>query len=207
MRLISKDFRNMAWRALSGKWLFMAGITLIYGVLSGLISAVPFVGIIGALVISGPLMFGFTLISMKIFRNEGAKVDDLFGGFNNFNQSFSLYIVNSVLIFLWSLLFIIPGIIKSYAYSMSYYILADNPTLTQSEARRRSEQLMNGHKFRLFCLHLSFIGWYLLAALTGGILLFWVIPYVQVATAAFYDDLIEYTNDTFDPNSTLNFIN
>ena len=90
---------------------------------------------------------------------------------------------------------------------MSYYILADNPTLTQSEARRRSEQLMNGHKFRLFCLHLSFIGWYLLSALTGGILLFWVIPYVQVATAAFYDDLIEYTNDKYDPNSTLNFIN
>ena len=202
MRLISKDYRNMAWRALSGKWLFMVGITLISGILTGVISLIPFVGNIGSLLISGPLSFGYIFISMKIYRNEMTKTNDLFVGFNDFGRTFSLYIINSILIFLWSLLLIIPGIIKALAYSMSYYILADNPTLSQSEARRRSEQLMNGHKFRLFCLLLSFLGWILLSFLTFGILLFFVYPYIEVATAAFYDDLIENSSNRYDLDYT-----
>lgn len=190
MQLISKDFRNKAWSALSGRWGFMAGVTLIHGLLSTLVSAVPYIGPIASLFVTGPLIFGFIFISTKINRNEFSRTNDLFCGFENFGETFLLHLINSLLIFLWTLLLIVPGIIKSCAYSMSYYILADNPNLTHNEARQQSEQLMNGHKFRYFCLELSFIGWYLLATLTAGILLFWVIPYNQVAVAAFYDDLI-----------------
>lgn len=77
---------------------------------------------------------------------------------------------------------------------MSTFILADNPQLSQSEARKASVEMMNGHKWRLFCLELSFIGWVLLSALTLGILLFWVTPYMHAAFAAFYEDLKSKSN-------------
>jgi uncharacterized membrane protein len=101
-----------------------------------------------------------------------------------------LYIINNVFIALWSLLLVIPGIVKAYSYSMSFYILADNLGLAANDARKQSMVLMHGNKWRLFCLHLSFIGWLLLSGITFGILLLWVIPYMQTATAEFYQDLI-----------------
>jgi uncharacterized membrane protein len=72
---------------------------------------------------------------------------------------------------------------------MSYYVMAENPEMSGEDARRESIMMMDGNKMRLFCLQLSFIGWYLLSALTLGILLFWVVPYVQAATAAFYEEI------------------
>ena len=72
---------------------------------------------------------------------------------------------------------------------MSYYILADNPQMSCNDARVTSMEMMKGNKWRLFCLWFSFIGWWLLSILTLGILFLWTIPYMQVATAAFYDDL------------------
>ena len=73
---------------------------------------------------------------------------------------------------------------------MSYYILADKPTLTATEIRHRSIELMRGNKWRLFCLEISFIGWWILCILTLGILSFWIIPYQQSAIAAFYQSLL-----------------
>ena len=82
-----------------------------------------------------------------------------------------------------------PGIIKYYEYSMSYYILLENPQMRHQEARRASIKLMDGNKARLFCLHLSFIGWVILSAFTFGILLLWVVPYIETAQAAFYREI------------------
>lgn len=78
----------------------------------------------------------------------------------------------------------------SYAYSMSWFILADNPDMPATEARKRSIAMMRGNKWRLFCLDFSFIGWMLLCILTLGILTFWIMPYVQTARAEFYQDLL-----------------
>ena len=72
---------------------------------------------------------------------------------------------------------------------MTYYILADNPSMTANDARRKSMDIMRGNKWRLFCLQLSFIGWLLLCVLTLGILTLWISPYIQTATAAFYEDI------------------
>ena len=90
---------------------------------------------------------------------------------------------------LWSFLLIVPGIIKFYAYAMTPYILIDNPELPANQAIYLSKKMMKGHKFDLFYLHLSFIGWFFLSIFTLGIGLLWVVPYMMTAQAAFYQDV------------------
>ena len=90
---------------------------------------------------------------------------------------------------LWSLLLIIPGLIKAYSYAMTPYILEEHPELSANEAIDRSRAMMKGHKFDLFWLHLSFIGWMILGFVSLGIGYFWLAPYMQTAQAAFYEDL------------------
>jgi uncharacterized membrane protein len=98
-------------------------------------------------------------------------------------------LLNMVFVFLWSLLFIIPGIIKALAYSMYPYIIADNPEIDAMEALRRSEEMMRGNKTRLLSLFISFIGWFILSMFTFGIGLFFLMPYIQTSVANFYVDL------------------
>ena len=90
---------------------------------------------------------------------------------------------------LWSLLLIVPGIVKFYAYAMTPYILVDNPELSANQAINLSKQMMKGHKFDLFFLQLSFIGWIILSIFTFGIGLLWLMPYMMTAQAAFYQDI------------------
>ena len=90
---------------------------------------------------------------------------------------------------LWSLLLIIPGIIKMFSYAMTPFILEENPELTANEAIDRSRAMMKGHKFDLFWLLLSFIGWGILCALTLGIGTLWLTPYMQTSIASFYEDV------------------
>ena len=97
--------------------------------------------------------------------------------------------------FLWSLLFIIPGIIASYSYAMIPYIQAEHPEMAPGDVLARSKEMMEGNRWRLFCLQFSFIGWSILSSLTLGIGNLWLTPYKQAATAAFYRDIsgTEYT--------------
>ena len=94
-----------------------------------------------------------------------------------------------ILVILWSCLFIIPGIIKIYSYAMTPYILHEYPELSASEAIHRSRMMMRGHKFDLFWLQLSFIGWFFLCIFTAGIGFLWLFPYYQTAMAAFYEEV------------------
>lgn len=199
------DFRDAARAKLQGKWATLALITFIITLITGLctssyasVSAGTFftvcftsIGTIAALVIGGPFELSQSQIALKIMRGKDAVIEDTFEGFKNFVNAFLLFLINSIFVFLWSLLLIVPGIIKQLSYSMSFFILADDPSLTQDRAREKSIELMNGNKWRLFCLRISFIGWYLLGLLTFGILLFWVIPYEKCAEAEFYRDLIK----------------
>ena len=182
----ARDFRHQAWDKLRGNWTTAVVSYLIMGLILG---AIAFSGI-GTLILTGPFVVGFSIIVLHIVRKEKAEIGDLFKGFNDFGRAFVLWLTNQLLIGLWSLLLVIPGIIKTYSYSMSYYILIDNPELSANEARKKSMQLMKGNKWRLFCLHFSFIGWLLLCMLTFGILIFWIEPYMETATAEFYQSLI-----------------
>ena len=199
--LRAKDFRRRAWAHLGGNWLgniwgTFAIVTLIYLVIDALGGSLSWalVGLAALIVVSGPLELGLAIISLNVARGVEIKIEQLFDGFKNMAAAIILWLLNNIFIFLWSLLFIIPGIIKSYSYSMSYFILRDNPSMSQDDARSASMAMMYGHKWRLFCLDFSFIGWIILCGLTFGILTFWVFPYIRTAHAEFYQSLLTKSN-------------
>ena len=185
----ARDFRAKAWAACKGNWGVAILSIIIVGVITGICGVIPAVGSIITLVITGPLTLGLTIVFSNLIKGEKAEIANVFDGFKNFVNSFLLYILNSIFTALWSLLFVIPGIVMSYAYSMSYYILKDNPELSANEARKQSIEMMRGNKWRLFCLDFSFIGWSLLSMFTFGILMLWVTPVMQASHAAFYESL------------------
>lgn len=149
---------------------------------------VTFVSILTALL--GMLLdTGYILYHLGIRRGEEMPYLTLFDSFSFAGKVILLYIVQYIFIFLWSLLFVIPGIIAAYRYSMATYIMAENPTIAPTEAIERSKALMDGRKGDLFCLDLSFFGWALLTVLTAGIGALWLTPYMAVSRAAFYRSL------------------
>lgn len=145
-----------------------------------------------------PLSLGYSVAHKELLQNGDAAITR-----NTVRLAFSGYVRNAVSILLvylytllWTLLFIVPGIIKGLAYSLTPFIVKDNPQLLPNEAINLSMKMMKGHKFDLFYLYLSFIGWILLAMLTLGIGLLWVIPYMQTSMAAFYLDVKnDYNNN------------
>ena len=184
--MFAKDYRRLAWQALSGHWGPMVVIYLVYALLIGVLS---YTGI-GSLLFSGVLMIGVASTALSLLRTSDTRVEYLFDGFKgDLTNALIASILYNVFISLWSLLFVIPGIVKTYSYAMTFYILRDNPNMPANDAITASRKMMDGNKFRLFCLHFSFIGWIILSAFTAGILLLWVIPYMQTAQAAFYEDL------------------
>lgn len=205
----AEDLRLAARRKMTDKWSTLALITFIISLILGActsfcatVTNANFVtvcfsslGTIAALVIGGPFELSQSKIALNVSRGKNVTIEQTFDGFKNFVNAFLLSLINSIFVALWSLLFFIPGIIKDLSYSMSFYLLADNPELTQDLARAKSVEMMDGNKWRLFCLRFSFIGWYLLGIITCGILMFWVIPYVKCAEAEFYKDLINEQDD------------
>ena len=138
------------------------------------------------MIISGPLTYGMIYVIKENYESIRPDVEDLFSGFKFFTKLFVLNLLIGIYTFLWSLLFIIPGIIKAYSYSMSFYIFLDNPELTANECIDRSKKMMGGFKLNLFILGFSYIGWILLSILTLGILFLWVGPKMQTANYEFY---------------------
>ena len=136
-----------------------------------------------------PLEVGFINAFRKLLVNLDTNLMGNTFNFSNYWRKVGGMVWMSVLIFLWTLLFIIPGIVKAFAYSMTPFILDENPELTPVEAIHRSRMMMKGHKFDLFWLYLSFIGWGILCLFTAGIGFLWLVPYVQTAEAAFYEEV------------------
>ena len=138
--------------------------------------------------------------------HEKAQVGNLGFAFdtNNYMNVVKVMFFKDLYVVLWTLLFIIPGIIKEYEYMMVPYLLAENPQMSKDEAFAASKQMMTGNKWRAFVLDFSFIGWHILSVLTCGILeVFYVAPYVDAAHAALYDTLAyggqnQFTNNASD---------
>ena len=145
-----------------------------------------------AIFVTGPFAYSLNMIAKKVDQEEKVEVKDLFYGFKNFGRSFVAHIVMDIYIFLWSLIsFGIIGIIKSFSYSMTYFLLEENKGLTINEAITLSRELMDGHKWRLFCLTFSYIGWYILSLFTLGILNLWIEPRVNQAKYIFFKEIYE----------------
>ena len=135
---------------------------------------------------TGHIMVGLIIISSKIHNDVKPEVNDLFKGFKNYGGVLGVYILQNIYIALWSLLFVIPGLVKTYSYAMSLYIINDNPNKGIKDCITESRKMMDGNKWKLFCLDFSYIGWYLLSGFTFGILLLWVLPKHEYARYLFY---------------------
>ena len=127
---------------------------------------------------------------LDFVRGEDSKVTDIFKPFYNFRaRNLQAVFLVDFFIFLWTLLLVVPGIIKRYSYSQTSYILKDNPNLSATQAITLSREMMDGHKAELLALEVSFIGWFFLSILTLGIGLIWLAPYYVITKALYYDNL------------------
>lgn len=185
------------------------------------------VWVIVTIVIGGAGKLGYATFNLKLVDHKEASLSDLFSQFHRLGVGFLMNLLMGLYTVLWSLLFVIPGIIKSFSYAMAPYILAEHPGMGANAAITESRRLMNGNKWRLFCLSISFIGWALLCAAptlvlasmamtaamnngTLGSLLFLILsgvptfigmlflqPYQEAAYAAFYRDITEVSQPAY----------
>lgn len=217
--LYASDFRYKAREALSGNWALAIGTGLIAALLGAngyssssnnrvnienfndtfgtiisntfLIGLITFLSlyVIFLIIVGGAIELGYCQFNLNLVNDTNPKFIDLFSKFNIFWKALGMRLLTGLYIFLWTLLLIIPGIIASFSYAMTPYILAENPSMGINEAISLSKQMMDGNKWRYFCLNLSFIGWAILCLFTLGIGYLWLNPYSSAANAVFYNDV------------------
>lgn len=150
---------------------------------------------IASILLAGPIAVGMNHFFVQVFQGKGSFVNvgtPFSEAFTGFGRKLGGYWWMQLFLFLWSLLFVIPAIIKTYGYSMTMYILSDCPNVRAKDALKLSMRIMMGHKWELFVFQLSFIGWFILNSFTFGLLgLFYVVPYYQTAMAGFYLEVRE----------------
>lgn len=217
--MTSSELRRIARENLSGNWGISVGVALVAAILGGnmvgvgsnlnyninentvrnlppvfwtvLLPLASCAGILSltALILGGVVELGYAKFLLKQHDKKELRFSDLFSQFDRFGTGFAQKFLRILYTTLWTLLFIIPGIVKSLSYAMTPFILEDHPEMTASEAIKASMKLMDGHKMDLFILGLSFIGWSLLACLTMGIGYLFLTPYINAAYAAFYRNI------------------
>ena len=194
------NYKNRALSALENKWGNFVLITLAYVLIIGVTQAIsgdkdsPAILHLISLVLfilALPLTWGYQTLFLGAVRGGEATAKDMFEGYNKelFSRVLTTTLLYYVYVFLWSLLLLIPGCIKSYSYAMTPYILKDNPEMKNNAAIEESMCMMDGHKLELFLLDLSFIGWAILSILTCCIGFLWLAPYMNMARVNFYEDL------------------
>ena len=190
----NSTLRQMARESLKGKWNIVVPTFLVYFIIVGVIEYLgeqaPILNVL-TIIVSGPIVLGISIFSLNIARNKDARIEQLFEGFRNFGTSILAYVLMVLFIILWTVLLIIPGIIAAISYSMTFFIIAEDETIGAYDALKKSKEMMNGHKWKFFCLGFSFFGWFLLSIFTLGIGLLWLAPYVNVSYVKFYDDIKE----------------
>ena len=207
---LNSELRAQARERLEGKWgtfvlmtflmLVIQTILQIPGYIGSLLEILSPENVLASLSFSNisnilsllalPLSWGLTVSLLRNHREESVDLENLFDGFRGgrYTRVFcALFLVN-LFTFLWALLLIIPGIMKAFSYALTPYILLDEPELTARQAITRSCEIMQGRRWKLFCLYFSFIGWGILSLLTFGIGFLWLAPYMNASIAAFYED-------------------
>lgn len=210
----ANQIRQLAREHLSPSWGLSIGVAAIAALLGGLIIGTSFLpqvkytwdgfretheilknvrvstygGLFGlaSFILGGVLQLGYARFLLKQHDGQDPEFNDLFSQFDRFGAGFAQALLRGLYIFLWSLLFVIPGIIAALRYAMTPYIMAEHPELTASEAINRSKELMEGHKMDLFILQLTFLGWEILCALTLNLGNLALNPYKNAAITVFY---------------------
>lgn len=193
-------FANQEIYSSSGGWLPELNALIVGGAIYIMIAALIMAAVLFAL--GSVISLGYSRFNLDLVdHRKDPNIGTLFGFFPHWKNAVIAKLLETVYVFLWSLLFIIPGIIASYSYAMIPYIQAEHPEMTPSDVLTRSKEMMEGNRWRLFCLQFSFIGWGILSSLTLGIGNLWLTPYKQAATAAFYRDVsgTEYAAPASEP--------
>ena len=207
---LNSELRAQARERLEGQWGTFVLMTFLFYVIQVLLQIPGYIGslleilspenVLASLSFSNisnilsllalPLSWGLTVSLLRNHREESVDLENLFDGFRGgrYTRVFCALFLVQLFTFLWALLLIIPGIIKAFSYALTPYILLDEPELTARQAITRSCEIMEGRRWKLFCLSLSFIGWGILCLLTFGIGFLWLVPYMNASVAAFYED-------------------
>ncbi len=192
------QYKDLALKSLNGNWGKGAVAVLIYYLVTAVVTSLDYavngLGSIIMVFVNLPLAWGLTCFFLSISRDEEVTNGNLFDGFKDYGRIFITILLQNIYTVLWTLLLIVPGIIKSLSYAMTPFVLKDNPELGYNAAIEESMRMMNGKKMDLFLLYLSFIGWAILACLTLGIGFLFLIPYMETTLAHFYADAKEEAN-------------
>ena len=159
---------------------------------SGNVAVGTIVSLAGSLLLTAPLSLGLTMVYLNVTYGEEPQVSTVFEPFKKcYGKAIALFLLFEIFIMLWTLLFVIPGIIMTFAYSQAFFILAENPDMSPMECLKESKRIMKGRKMDLFVLYLSFIPWMLLVCVTFFIAGIWVIPYMTLTFTNFYHRIKE----------------
>lgn len=195
--LANGEFRRWGRQALTGNWGKAILATLIFTLLTTgpmflfkvMFSAESLdrISNLYTLLVGGPLTLGYVGFMIGIFRRKNPAATDVLQGFEYFIKALMLMVITNVFVALWSLLFVIPGIIAAFRYSMVFYIMKDNPDMGVMEIIAESKRMMTGNKMKFFLLQLSFIGWVLVSILTFGLGFIVLLPYAFSSFVGFYE--------------------
>lgn len=169
-------------------WLY----ALLFFFIASAIASITAFTAVGPIIVLGPMSYATSKMLIKLSRTgEKPDLNGLFDGFkDDFGGTFLIGLLTTIFVALWSMLFVIPGIVKTYAYSFAYYVKADHPEYDWRQCIDESKRLTQGHKGELFILDLSFIGWLIVGSFCLGIGTLWVTPYMSLTRVNFYNDLV-----------------
>lgn len=185
MEIVRKELKSAAKEQIKGNvWTFF-GLSIVVSLIIAISSCV----FVGPIILSGVFNLGLALFMIEVVRTKKGNFKTGFDGFQHFGTAFVAELLMGIFTLLWSLLFVIPGIIASFRYSMTYFIIADNPEISGLDAIKKSKQMMIGHKWELFVLFLSFFWWYVLCGITFGIAAIYVVPYINATLVNYYEKL------------------
>ena len=212
MMTTNQEFKNSALAVLKGNWLNAVLSSLVFSVVMCIVTGASSIvqifsdpfnfplwgtgagGFLLMWLVGMPVTVGFYYSFCALYTYSDARlVQNIFNyGFKYYGRAIGGMLLVVVFTFLWSLLFVIPGIVKGYSYALTPYIQIDDPQISIRDAVRKSQRMMSGQKFNLFYRRLSFIGWWILSMLTGGIGFLWLTPYFTTSMAAFYRNLRDH---------------
>ena len=187
----NKELRAQALASLKGNWGPAVLLTLIFLAISGVSSFVPGLSLIVSFLVGLPLSVGVYEAFRRLVLGEKVQlIEYSFNlSFNNWKHNVLVMLLMTIYTMLWSLLLIVPGIIKSLSYALTPYIVAEQPELSANESIELSMKMMDGHKMDLFLIWLGFFGLAVLSIFTFCIAYLWLMPYMYAKMAAFYEDV------------------
>jgi len=160
-------------------------VTAVFSLISIGAGALPGVGSLISLFINGALLLGLSGFALALARGQDVHFSQLFGGFRRFRDSLVAYLLTLLYVLFWSLLLIVPGIMAMFSYALTFLLMADDETLSPSEAIARSKAMMWGNRWKLAGLMVRFFGWFIVGFVTMGIAFLWIIPYLVTSLSHF----------------------